>query len=96
MPGPVLDWNANNAKYHPYWRNKFVTGTNPGLLFSLWRTPERIVLGLFNHGKDWATDDKLRMGLWQPGDRILLSTDNTGNTALLSGANQQSDYMRNR
>ena len=63
MPGPVLDWNANNAKYHPYWRNKFVTGTNPGLLFSLWRTPERIVLGLFNHGKNGATDDKLRINL---------------------------------
>ena len=67
MPEPVLDWGTNNAKYHPYWRNEFVTGTDPDLLVSLWRTPERIVLGLFNHGKDGAIDDELRIDLAELG-----------------------------
>ena len=67
MPESVLDWGTNNATYHPYWRNEFVTGTDPDLLVSLWRTPERTVLGLFNHGKDGAINDELRIDLAELG-----------------------------
>ena len=52
---------------HPTGR-EFVMGAID-LLVSLWRTPKRIVLGLFNHGKDGAIDDELHQQLnsaWIP------------------------------
>ena len=65
MPEPVLDWGVNDTltTYHPYWRNPFVSSADPDLLVSLWHLPDRVMLGLFNYGKDEAIDTQIEIDL---------------------------------
>ena len=53
MPVSVLDWGINDSDiiYVPYWRNPFISDQNRDLLVSLWKTDNRIMLGIFNYGK---------------------------------------------
>jgi hypothetical protein len=65
MPPSVLDWGVNDAqtRYHPYWRNPFVTVADKDILVSLWQFPGRAMLGVFNyHGKQ-TKDPVLKLDL---------------------------------
>ena len=51
MPDAALDWGLcdEDVVYHPYWRNPYVSSENEDILVSLWRWPDRIMLGVFNY-----------------------------------------------
>ncbi len=65
MPDRVLDWGLNDAQtvYHPYWRNPFVTCADQDVLVSLWRTGDRVTLGVFNYVKDKTKDAEIKVDL---------------------------------
>lgn len=67
MPERVKDWGVNAAgvAYHPYWRNPFVTGSDPKVLVSLWHVPaeNRVMLGVFNLDGSQPKDAELKIDL---------------------------------
>lgn len=65
MPEPVLDWGVNDAAsvYHPYWRNPFATTADEDVLISLWQSPGRAMLGVFNYSKEETKDISIDVDL---------------------------------
>lgn len=65
MPDPVLDWGVNEpeTEYHPYWRNPYVHSSHDDVLVTLWRTGDRVTLGVFNHAKNQTRDATLEIDL---------------------------------
>ena len=65
MPNSVLDWGVNDegTVYHPYWRNPFVNCADKDVLVSLWRTGDRLTLGVFNYAKDGNKDARIKIDL---------------------------------
>ena len=65
MPKPVLDWGVNDAAsvYHPYWRNLFATTADEDVLISLWQSPGRAMLGVFNYSREETKDISIDVDL---------------------------------
>ncbi|MFG0247319.1 MAG: hypothetical protein ACF8OB_00415, partial [Phycisphaeraceae bacterium JB051] len=67
MPADVLDWGINDeqTQYHPYWRNPYVKTNDPDILVSMWRLPDRVLLGVFNYNRDRTKDVAVQVDLEQ-------------------------------
>jgi len=65
MPNAILDWgiNGDETTYHPYWRNPYVTCADKDVLVSLWRLPDRVMLGVYNYNREKATNVTLKIDL---------------------------------
>jgi len=65
MPQSILDWglNGEGVAYHPYWRNPHVECADQDILVSLWRLPDRVVVGVFNYHRKQAKDVSLKIDL---------------------------------